>query len=178
MNKTSTWFFAACALFLAFDAMAAPPAKVQISATKKRGEVVRAKPGGAGSEAKSTEMVSYVIAVKNVSSADLANLTVDYILFVERPKLGQKKTEPSFVERVKGSKPVETLTRKAPQTVATDEIALTTESVVGSYIFSDGGRIKAEESVMGVWVRVSQDGQMVGEYVAPASIAKQGWDKK
>jgi len=179
MNKVIFWLFTLSLAFPALGVAAAPtPAKVQITATKKRGDTVRPKTSGNGAEAKRTEQASYALVLKNISTGDLANLTVDYILFVERPKLGEKKTQPAFVERVTGSKPVATLTRQAPQTVNTDEVSLTTENLSGNYIFSDGGRVKAEDTIAGVWVRVSQDGQVIGEYAAPPSITKQAWDKK
>lgn len=177
MNKVVLGFLVAGVISLGFDAVAAPPAKVQITATKKRGEVVRGKAESEGSIAKSTETVSYVFSLKNLSFGDLGKLTVDYILFIERPKIGEKKNQPVHVERVKGSKAVEALIRQAPQTVTADEVTLATENVTGGYIYRDGGRIKAEDTVTGVWVRVSQDGQIVGEYASPSSITKETWDK-
>ncbi len=177
MKKVLFWFLVAGAMSLSFDAVAAPPVKVQITVVKKRGDVVRGKAESEGGIAKSTEGVSYAFSLKNLSFSDLGKLTVDYILLVERPKIGDKRNDPIHVERVKGSKAVEALTRQAPQTVTTDELILATENVTGGYIYRDGGRIKAEDTVVGVWVRVLQDGQIVGEYAAPATITKQGWDK-
>ena len=177
MNKVVFGFLVAGAISLGFDAVAAPPAKVQITTTKKRGETVRGKAEAEGGIAKSTETTAYVFTLKNLSFSDLGKLTIDYILFIERPEIGEKKNQPVRIERVKGSKVVEALTRQTPQTVATDEVTLKIENITGGYIYRDGGRIKAEDAVTGVWVRVSHDGQIVGEYASPSSITKESWDK-
>ena len=178
MKKVPIGVLVACFVTLALNAVAAPPPKVQLTAEKKRVDTVKAKAGGEGSEAKGVEKVSYAITLKDISFGDLPALTVDYLLFVERPKLGEKKTEAPFVERIAGSKTVDALTRQTPQVVTTDEISLKTENLVGNYIYSNGGRVRAEDSVVGVWVRVSQDGQVVGEYAMPSTVIKRGWDKK
>lgn len=152
------------------------PNQVQITTEKTRGEVNKGKIGAEGSANKSSEKVSYQIKLQDVSFGDFTNLTVDYILFVERQKLGEKKgTE--VEERVKGSSAVAALTRKEPQSVTTNEVDLKKENLVGTYHFPNGGRIKVEDSVKGIWVRVSQGGQLVGEYANPPTIANRGWDK-
>jgi hypothetical protein len=157
-------------------AMAQLPGKVQITAQKKRGDETKGRVGGEGTEAKKSEKQSYSVTLQNRTSADLLNLTVDYIIFVERQKLGRKKGDET-VERVKSSLKVESLGRQ-PQTVATEEVTLNSENLVGDYIFSNGGRIKAEDSIQGIWVRVSQDGKLVGEYAIPSTMTSRGWDKK
>jgi hypothetical protein len=50
------------------------------------------------------------------------------------------------------------------------------ENLVGRFHYVNGGRIKAEDSLKGVWVRVSQDGQIIGEYMNPPSLSTRGWD--
>jgi len=79
---------------------------------------------------------------------------------------------------VTGSTPVAMLAKQASEVVDTSEVTLKTETVTGGYLYLNGGRIKAEDTILGIWVRVSQGGELVGEYMAPASIAKQGWEKK
>jgi hypothetical protein len=176
MKATLSAFLLAGFIFTGLPARAALPGKVQIAVVKTKGDTVRAGGKGEGSQAKTTENISYTVTVKNTTFADLPALTVDYVLFVERPKLGEKKREEPRVERVTGSKKLEALPRQTPQVVTTDEVTLTTENLVGNYIYANGGRIKAEDSIIGVWVRVSQDGQIVGEYALPTTITKRGWE--
>ena len=35
-----------------------------------------------------------------------------------------------------------------------------------------------EDSLIGIWVRVSQDGKLIGEYALPTTAINRGWDKK
>lgn len=156
-------------------AVAQLPGKVQITTQKKRGDDTKGKVGREGSQARATEKQSYAITLQNRTQADLANLTVDYIIFVERQRLGQKRGD-EVVQRVKGTLKVETLGR-TPQIVTTDEVVLNAENLVGNYIYTNGGRIKAEDSFQGVWVRVSQDGKLIGEYAVPSTMTSRGWDK-
>lgn len=175
MNKAFLGMIVAVVVCSPFRAAAAD--KVQITAARNRVDASQAKAGREGTQAKASEKVTYDMKVQNRTFADLANLTVEYILFVERQRLGEKKgTE--VTERITGSGPIATLTPKAPQTVTTSEVTLSKENLVGNYIYSAGGRIKAEDSVTGVWVRVSQDGQMIGQYANPSSVMSRGWDKK
>ena len=174
MNKITFLVFIAWSL----TAVAGPQAKVQITAEKKRAEIAKGSVSRAGSQAKSAENIQYVLTLKNLSPGDLAGLTVDYLLFVERQRLGEVKTDPSKVDRIAASQKVEVLTRQTPQVVTTSEITLNAENLVGRYHYKNGGRIRAEDGVIGVWVRVSQDGQLIGEYANPSTVTKRGWDTK
>ena len=174
----SLGWLVACLLSFGSPAIAAPLAKVQITAQLKRAAGTKKGNGAAGSQVKATEKVSYALTVKNATFGDLPELTVDYILFVERQKLGEKKTGESPVERVTGTANVAGLPKQGSEVVTTDEVSLKTESLVGGYHYINGGRIRAEDSVVGVWVRVSQAGQLVGEYAMPSTIIRRGWEKK
>jgi hypothetical protein len=157
-------------------AVAQLPGKVQVTAQKKKGDETKPPVKGGGSIYKKTEKQSYTITLQNRTSADLANLTVEYIIFVERQHVGDKKGQES-VERKTGTLKVDTLGRQ-PQTVSTDEIDLSFENVVGNYIYRDGGRIKSEDSFQGIWVRVNQDGKLIAEYAIPTTMMSRGWDNK
>jgi hypothetical protein len=156
-------------------AVAQLPGKVQITAQKKKGDEKKGAFRGEGSVSQNSEKQTYNITLQNRTQADLANLTVDYIIFVERQRVGEKKGN-EVVQRVKGSLKVENLSRQ-PQTITTDEVVLNSSNVVGAYIYTNGGRIKAEDSFQGIWVRVSQDGKMIGEYALPSTMTSRGWDK-
>ena len=169
-------FSAGLIMALSDVAVAQMPGKVQITAQKKKGEEKKGAFQGEGSVSKNTEKQSYSITLQNRTQADMAGLTVDYIIFVERQRVGQKRGQEA-VERKKGSLKVENLSRQ-PVNLATDEVELNFENVVGAYIYGNGGRIKAEDSFQGIWVRVSQDGKLVGEYALPTTMMSRGWDKQ
>jgi hypothetical protein len=95
---------AVIALLAFFDLNALAAAdKVQITTEKKQVEEGEGKNPGPGRQAKSSASEKYELKIQNASFSDLANLTVDYIVFVERQKLGQKQGSET-TERKTGSK--------------------------------------------------------------------------
>ena len=174
MNKIAFLFLIAWSL----AAVAEPPAKVLITAEKKRDQAAKGAVPRAGSQAKSSESIHYVLTFSNVSPGDLSGLSVDYVFFVERQKLGEVKSDGQKVERIAASQNIDALTRQAQQMVTSGEVTLNKENLVGTYHFKSGGRIRAEDAVIGVWVRVSQGGQIIGEYANPPTVTKRGWGGK
>ncbi len=153
------------------------PGMVQISVDRKIEKGEKPKPEGEGSEARLISQARYTIKLANASFADLKDLKVDYLVFVEKQKLGTKR-DADAVTRVTGSDHVPLLTRAAPVTLTTRDVPLSKSNLVGNYYFANGGRIKVEDTVKGIWVRVSQSGKIVGEYSNPGSITQRGWDAK
>ena len=149
---------------------------VQITVTKSADKADKVVEGEGGSSKLASE-VSHDIKLADTAFADLSDLTVDYIIFVERQKIGTKK-EQDVVKRIKGTKAIPALTKKEPQTISTEKILLSTESLVGNYIYSNGARIKVMDNIKGVWVRVSQGGKVIAEYLNPSTVRNRGWDEK
>jgi hypothetical protein len=162
---------------ISIQAMAAPD-KVLITAQKKRAEPAKGLVSAGGPEAKGAEKMLYDLKLQNQTLADLSKLTIDYVIFVERQKLGTKLGQEDHVDRITGSKTIDVLTNKESQIVSTEEIQLGKQSLTGGYTYVNGGRLKAEDAVVGVWVRVSQNGEVVGEYTNPPTVTKRGWEKK
>lgn len=157
------------------NAAALGTVQITVEKTVDKGEKPRAE--GQGSDAKLVSKVNYDIKLVNGTFADLSGLTLNYVIFVEHQKLGKKKDE-DVVARVTGSQAIPSLRNKSPQIVTTKDIELIKSNLVGSYYFPNGGRIKVADSVKGVWVRVSQDGKIVGEYTNPSTVTTRGWDAK
>jgi hypothetical protein len=151
------------------------PDKVVVTAQKKRNSNSQGAAGPGGSTAKSSEQDHYEFKVQNQTLGDLSQLQLDYVIFVDRPQLGKRADQPSTVDRVSGSQPIGVLTNREPQTVKSSDFALGKSSLVGGWTYDNGGRIRAEDSVVGVWVRITQNGQLIGEYTNPPTVTKRGW---
>ena len=158
-----------------------PPAasgrlKVDITAERKRieaGEAVTARDAS-----KTSEKYVYEVKVQNRSFGDVPALDVQYLIFVERQKLGERK-EKDTVDRITGSAKVEPLTRSTMvRTVPTSEIVLDRQVIVGDYYYLNGGRQKVADNVLGLWIKVFSEGKMIAEYTNPSTVTKRGWDKK
>ena len=168
-------FLSAIVLFTALN-LQAGLSDVQITVSKSADEGDKVA-GDVRGTAKEGVEVSYDITLVDTAFVDLSDLTADYIIFVERQKLGTKKDQ-DVVKRVKGTKSIPVLSKKEPQVLTTEKIRLEKSHVVGNLIYSDGARIKAEDNIKGVWIRVSQGGKVVAEYINPSTVRNRGWDEK
>lgn len=152
--------------------------KVEVSTDRKRTDVGRAGPVSAGDEVKSSEKYVYAIKVQNREFGDVPPLDVQYVVFVERQKLGEKKDKDT-IERVNGTLKTEALTRKVPaQTISTSEIELFKQSLVGNFHYANGGRTRVEDNIVGVWVKVLHEGKVIAESTTPSTVTKRGWEPK
>lgn len=151
---------------------------IGVTADRKRVDMERATVVAMGEESKSSEKVVYDLNVQSRSRTAAPSLDVQYVVFVERQKLGRKK-DSDTVERVTGSAKTNPLSVGSPsQSVTTNEIELWKRNLTGGYIYTGGGRLKVEDNILGIWVRVSKEGQLVAEYINPPTLSKRGWEEK
>jgi len=152
--------------------------RVEVSADRKRLEFDPGKAKGEGSESKTIEKFVYEVKVQNRTFGDVPGLDIQYLIFVERQKLGELK-EKDTVERITGTAKVEPLSRKTmAQTATTSEFTLAKQALVGDMYYANGGRRKVADNVLGIWVKVLHEGKVVAEYTNPTTVIKRGWDKK
>jgi len=150
--------------------------RVDVTADRKRLEVGAAE--GARDTSTTSDKFVYEVKVQNRSFGDTPPLSVQYLIFVERQKLGELKDKDT-VDRIMGSAKVEPLTRKTmAQTVSTSEFVLSRRQLAADFYYPNGGRRKVEDNVLGIWVKVFSEGKMVAEYTNPSTVTKRGWDKK
>ncbi|MEP6671124.1 MAG: hypothetical protein ABJF10_18330 [Chthoniobacter sp.] len=152
--------------------------RVEVSAERKRVEYNPGKAVGEGAESKTADKFLYELKVQNRSFGDVPALDVQYLIFVERQKLGTSKDKDT-VDRITGSAKFEPLTRKTMiQTAKTSEFQLAKQVLVGDTYYINGGRRKVEDNVLGIWVKVINEGKVIAEYTNPSTVTKRGWDKK
>jgi hypothetical protein len=151
--------------------------KVSISAQKKRADdTAQGQVKFAGNHARRVDKIAYTLTLENKTKAELADVSVEYVIFVDRQKLGEQKGE-EHIERIRGAKNLAQPLGHDPQFVTSKKVALVTQNRAGNFVFADGGRIRAEDSVVGVWVKVIQNSEEIGEYINPPTIkARQRWD--
>ena len=153
--------------------------KVMVTSFKRPGDIKNVNVGNAdgGVPSKNDETVHYELRMQNQTIGNLEKLNVDYVVFVQRQKLGEPISTPSRIDRVSGTQAIELLNNREPQSVTTTDFTLHKGALGGGWTYNNGGRLKAEDSVVGVWVKVSQNGQLIAEYANPSSCKSRGWDK-
>jgi len=125
----------------------------------------------------SSQTWSGEIKIRNKSFKPSPEIEVQYVIFIRRQQLGATAGSAEHVEKVKGSQKVDTIKSGETIIIATKEVKLRAEKLDDNWYFSGGGIAKAEDGILGVWVRIMQDGEQIAEYVNPTSLkAKQKWE--
>ncbi len=143
------------------------------SAAKKLAE--KTNPGaGEGGKAVTKQDWAYDITVENKTFHDLSNVEVKYIIFFSKQQLG-KKGAPEAKRRT-GSAMLPLVRSREKKVVTTESVQLTKASLVGDYYFIDGAKIKVEDALTGIWLRLYQNGQQLAEYANPTTLLKEKWE--
>lgn len=161
---------------LLFAPLFAQAGDLQISVLRKKGEAEQTTRVSEGETFKGKENYFYEVSVSNKSFKPSHALEARYILFVERQEMGQKIGS-ERVEKVKGTAKVAALDAHANTHFDTKTVSLRERGLVGAYYYANGGRIKAKDSLTGVWIKLFDGNTEVAEYVNPTSLtSKQKWE--
>jgi len=148
----------------------------QIAVLRKKANATRAKAVQSGQTTKSTENLFYQVAVTNRAFKESPALKVKYVLFVERQEIGEKPGSEQ-IEKVRGDGSIAVLKPQGKATLDTSEVTLREQSLTGNWYYSDGGRIKAKDSLTGIWIKLYDGDVEVGEYVNPTTLqGKHKWE--
>ena len=113
----------------------------------------------------------YQLTIESKSFHDLTGLQVKYVILYTHEKLGQKAS--AKPERKTGSFPIATLKARETLTLKTDALELDKANLVGGYIYPSGAKPNAEDKLVGVVLRVEQNGQVFAQFANPSSLSKE-----
>jgi hypothetical protein len=146
-----------------------------ITAVRKAADALAGKAASPGNVSEKTETVVYQVTVTNTTFKPSAALKAKYILFVERQEVGEKPGNEQ-IDKVKGSADVKELKPREKEIFSTSEIKLRQGGLSGAYYFPDGGRVKAKDNVVGVWIKLFDGSIEVAEYINPTTLSgKHKW---
>jgi hypothetical protein len=144
---------------------------LEIRAVAKRVDANQAQ--NQGHRAVSKEHWSYDITVQNKLFQPLSGLDVRYMVFYTTAELGSKET--ALQQHQSGNFTIDLLQSQERKGSATGPVELDKAHIIGRRHFINGGRIKAQDTLVGVWVRVYRGGQLIGEYANPSTLMKEHW---
>ncbi len=163
-----------CALLLA--PLIAQAGDFQITINRRKGDTMHKAAAQEGGRNKASEDAFYEVTVTNQSFKPAPALEARYILFVERQELA-KKVGSGKVEKTKGTAPIAALEPHASANFTTTSVTLREQSLSGNYIYESGGRVKAKDSLVGVWIKLYNGNTEVGEYINPTTLSsKNKWE--
>ena len=117
------------------------------------------------------------IKLENLTFKPSPDLELRYIVFVKRQELAQKAGMDQ-IDQVKGTIPVKSLQSREVATFPTSEVTLRKQALSGRFSgYVGGGNTKAEDAVLGVWVKLFNGQTEVMEYINPTTLkAKNKWE--
>lgn len=143
---------------------------LEVIASKKKEDSVPTK-GNGGNKVQGSESCFYKVNITNKSFKPKPALTARYVIFVERQKLGEKIGS-ELIEKIRGEAPVKELAGGGKAEFISQSVKLHTSGLIGNYAFFDGGRMKAQDTVKGIWIKFYDGANEVDEFVNPTSLAK------
>ncbi|MGI9115756.1 MAG: hypothetical protein DLM52_11980 [Chthoniobacterales bacterium] len=159
------------ALILGATAAFAGMSDVDIQVAPKM--VDASQPQNAGHRGTSEEHWQYIVMIENKRFQPLLGLEVRYMTFYTEAALGSKDAPEQ--QHQNGSFAVDLLQPHEKKAFTTSPVELKKSHLVGRRHYVNGGRIKAEDALVGVWVRVYQGGQIIGEYANPSTLTREQW---
>jgi len=104
------------------------------------------------------------MAVKNRGFKPTLPIEARYILFVKRQELAQKLGS-YYIEKVKGTIQIATLKPGEEVKNLTSSVELHHQQIEAGWHYVNGGVTKADDTIVGIWVKIFQGTNEVGEYM-------------
>jgi hypothetical protein len=161
------------ALSVAVHTIVAGNFDVEIHCTPKKVDSVVNK-GSDGGANRTQEHWNYDVTVENKTFKDLGALDVKYAIFYKQEQLGVKAAATPKTQQ--GSFTIPGLKPHEKKSFATDSVELNKSNLVGNWIYTSGAKPNAIDTLVGLAVRVYQNGQQFAEYANPSTLLKEKWD--
>lgn len=160
--------FPAFFLLLAVGNLAwAGPARIEVAVVPKKESADEKRSRNVTHEATKFQ---YSVTLTNRSFADVSGLSAEYRIFV-RSDSGKGAVSQQKLERQEFRAEIPALPNNGRYSFDTEPVTLKTSQLDGGWYYTDGSRSKRQDKVAGVWIRILQDGKVVGEYLNPTSLA-------
>ena len=130
--------------------------------------------GSDGGANRTKEHWVYEVTVENKTFKDLTNLEVKYSTFFTQEQLGVKASPAPHHQT--GTYTIQALKSHAKVAFSTDPIELNKSNLVGNWIYSSGAKPNAQDTLVGLAVRVFQNGQPFAEYANPSTLSREKWE--
>jgi len=143
---------------------------VDIHCTPKRIDqtVKRASDGGAN---ETKEHWVYDVTIENKTFKELANLDLTYVIFFKQEPLGVKAAPRP--RQQSGSFSIDSLKSHEKKSLTTNPVELNKSNLVGHWHYESGAKPNAQDTLVGLAVRVYQGGQQFAEFANPSALLRE-----
>jgi hypothetical protein len=130
--------------------------------------VKKASDGGAN---ETKEYWVYDVTIENKTFKELANLDLKYVIFFKQEQLGVKAA--ATPRQQNGSFSIDSLKPHEKKSLSTDPVELNKSNLVGHWHYGSGAKPNAQDTLVGLAIRVYQGGQQFAEFANPSTLLKE-----
>jgi len=116
----------------------------------------------------------YELTIENKTFKELDALEVKYAIFFNKEKLGVKAAPTA--QHQNGTLSIPALKPHEKQTFSTDTVELDKANIVGEWHYTNGAKPGAHDTLVGLAVRIFQNGQQFAEYANPSTLLREKWE--
>ena len=130
--------------------------------------VKKASDGGAN---ETKEHWVYDVTIENRTFKELTNLDLKYVIFYKQEQLGVKAT--ATPRQQSGSFSIDNLKPHEKKSFSANPVELNKSNLVGNWIYSSGAKPNAQDTLVGLAIRVYQGGQQFAEFANPSTLLRE-----
>jgi hypothetical protein len=116
----------------------------------------------------------YDVTIENKMFKELDGVEVKYTIFFTQEKLGVKADPTPHHQN--GTLTIPALKSHEKKTFSTDSIELDKANLVGEWHYTNGAKPGAHDTLVGLAVRIFQNGQQFAEYANPSTLLREKWE--
>ena len=170
MKSVSGVFWLVVALMIAAQSSVAGNFDVEIHCTPKRVDQTMKKASDGGANETKEHWV-YDVTIENRTFKDLTNLDLKYVIFFKQEQLGVKAA--ATPRQQSGSFSIDGLKPHEKKSFSTNPVELNKSNLVGEWIYRSGAKPNAQDTLVGLAVRVYQGGQQFAEFANPSTLLRE-----
>jgi len=133
--------------------------------------VKKASDGGAN---ETKEHWIYDVTIENKIFKELSNLDLKYVVFFTQERLGVK-ADPTKRQQ-SGSFSIDSLKSHEKKSFSTNPVEPNKSNLVGHWHYESGAKPNAQDTLVGLAVRVYQGGQQFAEFANPSTLLREKVD--
>ncbi len=128
----------------------------------------KASDGGAN---ETKEHWVYDVTIENKTFKELTNLDLKYVIFFKQEQLGVKAAPTPRQQN--GSFSIDSLKSHEQKSLSTNPVELNKSNLVDHWHYESGAKPNAQDSLVGLAVRVYQGGQQFAEFANPSTLLRE-----
>ena len=116
----------------------------------------------------------YDLTIENKTFKELTNVDLKYVIFFKQEQLGVKAA--ATPRQQSGSFSIDDLKPHEKKSFSTNPVELNKSNLVGHWHYESGAKPNAQDTLVGLAMRVYQGGQQFAEFASPSTLLREKLD--